>query len=60
MSKCKRSTCTNPVGQQDRDDYRDSRFCSIQCDVKHEHIKADARDAKASMEAEADDPEGYF
>jgi hypothetical protein len=45
MSDCKRPTCTNPAGQQDRDDYRTS-FCSIQCEVRYEHIKADARDAQ--------------
>jgi len=48
------------VGQQDRDDYRDTTFCSIQCEVKLEHIKADAMDAKDSMHAEAEEPEGYF
>ena len=60
MTECKRSTCSNPVGQQDRDDYRDSTFCSIQCETKHEHIKQDAEDAKRAMEQEADEPEGYF
>ena len=49
---CKRSTCSNPVGQQDRDDYRSGKFCSVQCEVKHEHIMADARDARrAEQEA---------
>jgi len=49
---CKRSTCSNPVGQQDRDDYRSGSFCSVQCEVKYEHVKADARDARrAEQEA---------
>lgn len=43
---CKRSTCDNEPGQQDRDDYRSGKFCSIQCETKHEHVKADARDAQ--------------
>lgn len=45
VSRCKRSTCSKPAGMQDRDDYR-TRFCSVQCETKHEHIKADARDAE--------------
>jgi len=45
VSRCKRSTCSQPAGMQDRDDYR-SRFCSVQCETKHEHVKADARDAR--------------
>lgn len=60
MTECKYPTCTNGVGQQDRDDYRDTTFCSIQCEVKLEHIKADAQDAQDSMHAEAEEPEGYF
>jgi len=50
---CKRPTCSNPVGQQDRDDYRSGKFCSIQCEVKHEHVKADARDARHAEREEA-------
>jgi hypothetical protein len=42
---CRMPGCDRPPGQQDRDDYR-QRFCSIQCDVKMEHLKADARDAR--------------
>lgn len=57
---CKRPTCDNPVGKQDRGDYRSNSFCSVQCEVKHDHIKQDAKDAKRSMEAEADDAEECF
>ena len=42
---CAHPSCDAAVGQQDRDDYRDSRFCSVQCDVALEHLKADASDA---------------
>lgn len=52
---CRRSTCSNPVGQQDRDDYRDSSFCSVQCEVKHEHIAADAREARRADRRGHDD-----
>jgi hypothetical protein len=59
MTECKYPTCTNSVGLQDRDDYRDSSFCSIQCEVKYDHVKMDALDAKRTVEAEHD-TEGYF
>lgn len=46
--------CSWPVGSRDdRDDYRTSRFCSVQCDVKYDHIKADVRHDRMY-----DDPEG--
>jgi hypothetical protein len=51
---CRMPSCNNDPGQQDRDDYRSGRFCSIQCETKFEHIKADARDARRS---DAPDPE---
>jgi len=57
---CKYPSCSNEVGQQDRDDYKRSTFCSVQCMTKYEHVKADARDAQRSVEAEAPEPEGYF
>jgi len=59
MSECKYPTCSNSVGLQDRDDYRDSTFCCIQHEVKFEHVRMDALDAKQSVEAEHD-TEGYF
>ena len=43
--------CDNPPGEQDRDDYRAGRFCSVQCDVKYDHLKADARDARRADES---------
>lgn len=52
---CRRSNCTNPTGQQDRDDYNQRRYCSVQCETKHEHIKADARDAHRDAERHHDD-----
>lgn len=54
MSDCRYLTCDNPRGMQDRDDYRSNTFCSVQCELKHEHVKADARDARrADMEGPA-------
>lgn len=45
--KCKRSTCSKPrqggTGQY-------SAFCSKKCGLKHEHVKADARDARRDAE----------
>jgi len=43
---CRYPSCSNAPGAQDRADYNARRYCSIQCQTKHEHIKADARDAK--------------
>jgi hypothetical protein len=40
---CRRPTCDNEPGEQDRDDYNARLFCSVQCEVKHDHIKDDAR-----------------
>jgi len=57
---CKYPTCSNDVGQQDRDDYKDSTFCSIVCQTKFEHVKMDAKDAQESVTEEADTVEGYF
>jgi len=39
---CRYPSCDREPGQQDRDDYRRRSFCSVECDVKHEHIAADA------------------
>lgn len=38
---CRMPNCDRPTGQADGDDYRRSRFCSRQCDVKHDDLKAD-------------------
>jgi len=52
---CRRSTCDNPTGEADEGDYNEHKYCSAQCEVKHEHIKADARDARRSAERHHDD-----
>jgi hypothetical protein len=57
---CKYPTCSNDVGQQDRDDYRKRTFCSIQHEVKYDHLKMDAKDAQESVKEEVDTVEGYF
>jgi len=59
MTECNLPVCTNSVGLQDRDDYRDSLYCSIQCETKHEHLKMDAQDAQRAVDP-AHDTEGYF
>lgn len=43
---CRLPTCDNSPGEQDRDDYNSRKFCSVQCEVKFDHIKADADDAR--------------
>jgi len=40
---CKMPNCDREPGEQDREDYRTGQFCSVQCDVKYDHIKADVR-----------------
>lgn len=52
---CKYPTCSNPVGQQDREDYRSNKFCSIQCDVTHDKRKMEAKEARLS-ERENEEP----
>lgn len=49
---CRMPNCQNEPGSQDRDDYRTTRFCSVECDVKYDHLKADARDARREPEPE--------
>ena len=45
---CRMPNCDRPTGEQDGATYRKSRFCSAACDVKYDHLKADARDARAA------------
>jgi hypothetical protein len=45
MSECKYPTCS-----VDRED--GSKFCSTRCELKFEHVKADAEDARRSEERE--------
>ena len=59
MTECNLPACSNSVGLQDRDDYRDNKFCCIQHEIKLEHLKTDAKDAKRSVDA-SHDTEGYF
>lgn len=45
--ECRASGCDNEPGEQtDRSDYNSRLFCSVRCQTKHEHIRADARDAQ--------------
>jgi len=53
MTTCKMPSCDRDVGTQDREDYRTSRFCSVKCDLKYDHLKADAEDARRAAEHEA-------
>jgi len=50
--ECRYPNCTTSRGHQDRDDYNARLYCSIQCETKHEHVKADARDSMRSEPAD--------
>lgn len=53
---CRLPGCDRTPGEQDREDYRSRSFCSVQCEVKYDHLKADAEDAKrAARERHTDD-----
>jgi len=53
VSECKYPSCDNEVGQQPESrQYKHRSFCSVECEVKHDHIKADARDAKRAERQE--------
>lgn len=51
-TECKMVGCDRTPGEQDRDDYQTRFFCSVQHEVKYDHLKADAKDARrAEQEA---------
>jgi hypothetical protein len=44
---CRMPNCDRAPGTEDADAvYRERRFCSPQCEVRHDHLKADAADAR--------------
>jgi len=48
---CRMPGCDRDPGTEDSDTtYRTRRFCSPGCDVKYDHLKADARDARRAAE----------
>ena len=47
---CAMFGCDREPGTQDRDDYRKHRFCSVQCDVKHEKHASEATEARRDAE----------
>jgi hypothetical protein len=49
-NECKMPGCDRAPGEQDRDDYRTRFFCSVQHEVKYDHLKADAEDARAAAQ----------
>jgi len=51
--------CSWPVGSHDPDaTFRSGRFCSVKCDVKYDHIKADA-DAAEREEPTRSEPADF-
>lgn len=54
MNTCRYPSCDREALGSDAPAGVRGRFCSPKCDVRHEHIKADARDARrADMEGRA-------
>lgn len=53
MSKCKLPNCNRAVGTVDGQTYRDSTFCSPECDVTYDKRKQDAKDAARARREEA-------
>lgn len=52
---CRRPTCDRDAGTDDGN-YNARKFCSAKCEVKFEHIRADARDAeRAERDRHTDD-----
>lgn len=47
--QCRNPGCTNP---RDPDGDHKRQFCSVQCEVKFDHLRDDARDARLSEEQE--------
>lgn len=46
MTDCKYPNCDREVGTEDRGDYRTRSFCSAKHEVKYDHLKEDAKDAR--------------
>lgn len=45
--ECRMPGCDRDPGAEDTETtYRTRQFCSPRCDVKYEHLRADARDAE--------------
>lgn len=56
---CRRPTCENePRGRGPNVDGFAAKFCSPQCELKFEHVRDDARDARRAAEA-ADQEESW-
>jgi hypothetical protein len=57
---CRRSTCENPRRGADAPAGESGKFCSTPCELKHEHIKADAREARTDEREEARQGDRYY
>jgi len=49
---CRAYSCDNEPGEQDRDDYDDRRYCSVQCQTKDEKRRHEAREVRRSEPAD--------
>lgn len=53
--ECRRTGCDQPArGSDDAMDAHAAAFCSPQCEVSHDHVRDDARDARAAALEEAE------
>lgn len=52
--ECRNLSCSNGA----RDDGSSGRFCSTACETKHDHIRADAREARRDDERAAREEDG--
>lgn len=52
QNECRMPGCKNEQ-QIDGQDLYANKFCSAECEVKYDHIKADAADAKRAAEEES-------
>lgn len=53
---CKYPGCDRPTGEQDDKTYRKRSFCSVQHEVKYDHLKADAKDARIDANYSEEQP----
>lgn len=54
---CKLPSCDRTTGQQKDRQYRKGSFCCMKHEVKFEHLKADARDAKQAEQERLEEHE---
>jgi len=60
MPSCRHPSCDEPArGRGPRVDGFAAKFCSPECELKYEHVKADAQDARRAAEEQAAEEERW-